>query len=413
MPSTYNTAGRHLYDKSKSRSFNLTKDATWRITYNDESSAGGIVGTDIVNLGGLKLKPQTIQLANTVSTNFQQIPGDGLLGLAYGFINHVIPTPVATPPETLAIQKNYPVEKQIFTAYLSSYKDAADRDHRSFYTFGFIDQKALHGQKIHYTDVDNSQGLWQYQSTTATIGDRQVVRFDNTAVADTGTTLALIDDSICAAIYDQIPGSRYEPLVQGYIFPTNTTLARLPIVKFAFGGREFAIQKEDLAYAPVGDNYTYGAIQSRGDLSFDVMGDTMMKAVYTVSRIPLLVLCGIKSQESDAFFFFLTTQVFDQGKSRIGVVARPDSTQLPPSKVARSPKPWSVKPASSSLLQARAKGSSSGDSSATSLGIMAASSLSSSSLMYATFILLATMLSPKGSMRFILAGCLCLVLVLR
>lgn len=304
MPSTYNTAGRHLYDKTKSRSFNLTKDATWRITYNDESSAGGIVGTDIVNLGGLKLKPQTIQLANTVSTNFQQIPGDGLLGLAYGFINHVIPTPVATPPETLAIQKNYPVEKQIFTAYLSSYKDAADRDHRSFYTFGFIDQKALHGQKIHYTDVDNSQGLWQYQSTTATIGDRQVVRFDNTAVADTGTTLALIDDSICAAIYDQIPGSRYEPLVQGYIFPTNTTLARLPIVKFAFGGREFAIQKEDLAYAPVGDNYTYGAIQSRGDLSFDVMGDTMMKAVYTVSLIPLLVLCGIKSHESDAFFFF-------------------------------------------------------------------------------------------------------------
>lgn len=262
----------------------MTKDATWKITYNDGSSAGGIVGTDIVNLGGLKIRPQTIELANTVSTNFLQIPGDGLLGLAYGFINHVSPAPVATPPENLAIQKNYPVDKQLFTAYLSSYRDTSDPDHRSFYTFGFIDQKALHGQQIHYTDVDNSQGLWQYMSTTATIGDRQVVRFDNTAVADTGSTLALIDDSICAAIYDQIPGSRYEPLVQGYIFPSNTTLAALPIVKFAFGNQEFAVQKEDMAYAPVFGGMVYGGFQSRGDLSFDVVGGTMLKAVYTVSR---------------------------------------------------------------------------------------------------------------------------------
>lgn len=283
MPSTYNTAGRNLYDKKKSRSFNLTKDATWKITYNDESSAGGIVGTDIVNLGGLKLKPQTIQLANTISPSFLQIPGDGILGLGFGFINHVTPTPVSTPPETLATQKNYPVEKQIFTAYLSSYKDAADRDHKSFYTFGFIDKKSLHGQEIHYTDVDNSQGLWQYQSTTATIGDRPVVRFDNTAVADTGTTLALIDDSICGAIYDQIPGSRYEPSVQGYIFPANTTLDALPLVKFAFGDKEFAVQKEDMTYASVGNGYVYGAFQSRGDLSFDVCGGTILKSVYTVS----------------------------------------------------------------------------------------------------------------------------------
>lgn len=280
----------------------MTKDATWRITYNDDSSASGIAGTDIVNLGGLKLKPQTIQLANTISSSFQQVPGDGLLGLAFGYINHVSPTPVATPPETLAIQKNYPVEKQIFTAYLSSYKDAADRDHKSFYTFGFIDQKSLHGQEIHYTDVDNSQGLWQFQSTTATIGDRQIVRFDNTAVADTGSTLALIDDSICAAIYDQIPGSRYEPVVQGYIFPTNTTLAALPIVKLAFGNQEFAIQKEDMAYASVGDGYTYGGVQSRGDLTFDIMGCTMLKALYTVSRTPRLGLGGTKDHESDAFF---------------------------------------------------------------------------------------------------------------
>ena len=252
--------------------------------YNDNSTASGIVGTDLVNLGGLKIKNQTIELADTLTQSFQKVPGDGLLGLAFGFINHVSPLPVATPPENLAAQGTIPKKKQLFTAYLSSYRDAKDRDNKSFYTFGFIDKKSLGGQDIHYADVDNSQGFWQFQSPTASIGDRQVVLFDNTAVADTGSSLALIDDSICSVIYDAIPGSRYEPSVQGYIFPTNTTLDELPVVKLAVSDQEFAIQKEDLAYADVGQGFTYGGIQSRGDLSFDVFGDTFLKSVYSVGH---------------------------------------------------------------------------------------------------------------------------------
>lgn len=237
----------------------------------------------MVNLGGLKIRNQTIQLANSLSPSFQTIPGDGLLGLAFGLINHVSPVPVATAPENLAAQGIVPTAKQIFTTYLSSYRDAKDRDNKSFYTFGFVDKTALRGQKIHYADIDNSQGLWQFQSATASVGDRQVLLFDNTAVADTGSSLALIDDSICGVIYDAIPGSRYDSSVQGYVFPTNTTLDQLPVVKFAVGDQEFAIQKEDLAYADVGQGFTYGGIQSRGDLSFDVLGDTFLKSVYSVS----------------------------------------------------------------------------------------------------------------------------------
>lgn len=219
-----------------------------------------------------------------LSPSFQKIPGDGLLGLAFGLINHVSPLPVATPPENLAAQGDIPKDKQLFTAYLSSYRDAKGRDNKSFYTFGFIDKKSLGGQKVHYAFVDNSQGLWQFQSATASIGDRQVDLFDNTAVADTGSSLALIDDSICGVIYDAIPGSRYDANVQGYVFPTNTTLDQLPVVKFAVGDKEFAVQKEDLSYSDAGEGFTYGGIQSRGDLSFDVLGDTFLKSVYSVSH---------------------------------------------------------------------------------------------------------------------------------
>ncbi|MCJ1466790.1 hypothetical protein MMC07_005410 [Pseudocyphellaria aurata] len=379
LPPTVNTSGRHLYNPAKSRTFTRSAGSTWKQSYNDQiSSASGSVGTDLVNLGGLKIRNQTIQLADTLSPSFQTIPGDGLLGLAFGFINHVSPVPVATAPENLAAQGSVPKAKQIFTTYLSSYRDAKDRDNKSFYTFGFVDQKALRGQTIHYADIDNSQGLWQFQSTSASVGDRQVALFDNTAVADTGSSLALIDDSICGVIYDAIPGSRYDSSVQGYVFPTNTTLDQLPVVKFAVGDQEFAVQKEDLAYADVGEGYTYGGIQSRGDLSFDVLGDTFLKSVYSI---------------------------FDQGNSRFGVVVRTDSTQLAASITPRSHEP--VRMPDRHTVQRRASPSTD----STSFGIKGYSSMNGVTMVYGSLILLLSLFSARGSVRLLLAGLLCLCLL--
>lgn len=243
------------------------------------------MGTDTVILGGLEVKNQSIELADKLSISFQQGFGDGLLGLAYGLINKVTPLPVATVPENLIIQKKAPVKKQIFTAYLSSYRDANKPDGNSFFTFGHINKKALGGQKIHYAPVDNSQGLWQFPASTASIGDRQVSRFDNTAIADTGSSLALIDDALCKAIYDLIPGAYYEPIVAGYVYPTNTTIDKIPDVRLAVGSKEFAMRKADFPFADVGLGLSYGSIQSRGDLSFDIYGDAFLKAVYAVRSL--------------------------------------------------------------------------------------------------------------------------------
>ena len=53
---------------------------------------------------------------------------------------------------------------ELFTAYLGSWKDAADPDKgQSFYTFGFIDQDVIYAcggpNNVHYTDIDNSNGF--------------------------------------------------------------------------------------------------------------------------------------------------------------------------------------------------------------------------------------------------------------
>lgn len=286
LPKSTSTAGHTIFDPSKSSTFKNSSGSTWKISYGDSSSASGTVGTDNVNIGGLVIKAQAIELANTLSTQFQQGVGDGLLGLAFGSINTVSPTPVQTPVENMISQTDIPKSSELFTAHLGSVTDNGDADRKdSFYTFGYIDQASLGDQTPYYTPVDNSQGFWQFTSASATIAGKTIDRAGNTAIADTGTTLALVDDSTCQKIYDAIPGATYDSTQQGYVFPTNTAADKLPVVSFAVGNKHFSVNKADLAFADAGNGMTYGGIQSRGDLTFDILGDTWLKGVYAVSPL--------------------------------------------------------------------------------------------------------------------------------
>ena len=61
------------------------------------------------------------------------------------------------------------------------------------------------------------------------------------------------------------------------------TEADLPVIQFAVGSELFTVQKEDLLFAEVTSGVTYGGIQSRGNQTFDIFGDTFLKGVYAVS----------------------------------------------------------------------------------------------------------------------------------
>ena len=122
-----------------------------------------------------------------------------------------------------------------------------------------------------------------FNSTSAVVNGQTVDRSGNTAIADTGTTLALVDDATCQAIYNAIPGGKYDANQQGYIFPTSTAVDKLPTVSFDMGGKQFAVEKEDLAFADAGNGMSYGGIQSRGTMTFDILGDTWLKGIYAVS----------------------------------------------------------------------------------------------------------------------------------
>jgi hypothetical protein len=168
---------------------------------------------------------------------------------------------------------------------LGSWRDANEPDKgASFYTFGFIDQDTVKeaGEDIYYTPVDKSQGFWMFDSASATVNGKSISRSGNKAIADTGTTLALVDDETCKAIYDAIEGAIYDEDSQGYIYPADTAADKLPVISFAVGDKQFVVQKEDLGFAQAKSGYVYGGIQSRGSMTMDILGDTFLKAIYAV-----------------------------------------------------------------------------------------------------------------------------------
>lgn len=89
------------YNPSKSSTYQ--KDGRpWSIQYGDGSSSSGILGIDTVELGGLTIKKQTIELAKTESDTFASGEIDGLLGLAFDSITTV--RGVKTPVDNLISQ---------------------------------------------------------------------------------------------------------------------------------------------------------------------------------------------------------------------------------------------------------------------------------------------------------------------
>ncbi|GFF60157.1 putative aspergillopepsin A-like aspartic endopeptidase AFUA_2G15950 [Aspergillus lentulus] len=289
-----------IFDPSKSSTFKEQSGSTWKISYGDGSSASGTVGTDTVSLGGLKVENQAIELADTLSAQFEQGTGDGLLGLAFSNINTVKPQAVRTPVENMIAQEDIPKSAELFTAKLGSWKDADEPDKgESFYTFGFIDQDTVtaSGEEVYYTPIDNSQGFWLFDSASATVNGKTIARSGNKAIADTGTTLALVDDETCQAIYDAIPGALYDDESQGYIFPSNTTEDKLPVVSFAVGDKQFVVQKEDLGFAEAKSGYVYGGIQSRGSMTMDILGDTFLKGIYAIFDVGNLRFGAVQRKE--------------------------------------------------------------------------------------------------------------------
>jgi hypothetical protein len=129
-------------------------------------------------------------------------------------------------------------------------------------------------------------------------------------VTDSGTTLALVSDSVVSAIYDAIPGSQRDDSQGGYVYPADATV---PDVEFAVGENTYKINATDFPHGPAAsDGMLFGGIQSRGSNNFDILGDGKLFEVAKRRNADGELLVFLKS----------VYVVFDQGNKRIGVAQR-------------------------------------------------------------------------------------------
>lgn len=172
------------------------------------------------------------------------------------------------------------IQSPIFTVSLDKYGDQ-----ESFYTFGYIDDTVLpKGNRISYVDINSKNGFWEFPSPQIRVGRHTVKRPNgNTAIADTGTTLILLDDAALDEIYNRVKGAKMDR--SGWILPTAS---RPENISFAVGKNFYTISGEDLKFADAGNGMSFGSIQSRGQNKQDIFGDVSAAALNVLEGISWL-----------------------------------------------------------------------------------------------------------------------------
>ncbi|KAK6072571.1 Endothiapepsin [Seiridium cupressi] len=104
-----------------------------------------------------------------------------------------------------------------------------------------------------------------------------------TGIADTGTTLALLPQSVCEEYYSAVSGASYSSSVGGYVFSCD---ADLPEFSYVVGDVTVTIPADYLNYSPVDTAGTqcYGGIQPDTDVGFSIFGDVALKAAFVVFK---------------------------------------------------------------------------------------------------------------------------------
>ncbi|KAL6719114.1 hypothetical protein ACLMJK_003351 [Lecanora helva] len=253
------TENRTLYDPSKSETYSNVAGATFSVNYGDGSQTYGNVGVDTVEVGGVTVMGQALELPTAISSSFtDDLNSDGILGLGFQSSNGVRPEAQPTFFENALSSLKAPV----FTANLKA-------NTAGNYQFGIIDHTAYTGE-ISYVPVNKSSGLWQFETKKGY----------SPGIADTGSSLLLLDDPIVQDYWKQVPSHTSDQ--QGIIFPCGT---QLPDFHIELGSTYVATVAGSLInYAPATSKagYCFGGIQSNNGQQLNIFGDILFASQFAV-----------------------------------------------------------------------------------------------------------------------------------
>ncbi|GJJ70347.1 hypothetical protein EMPS_02696 [Entomortierella parvispora] len=286
--STCNTSAckKHTrFNASKSKTYK--KDGRkWNIGYGDGSSASGILGSDIVNVGGISVR-QTIGLATAESSQFASSPEDGLFGLAFSTIESV--SGVKTFMDNAIAAKA--ISQPVVSVFLPSVRRNGGKGGE--YLFGAIDKTKYTGN-LHNVPV-SQQGYWQILIEDASYNGVSLKQTSQ-GIVDTGTTLVIVSDAAAKAIHGKIKGAKNDPN-NGWVVPCSLTSSK-ENVGFKLNGKTFNVPLADVAYEPLDDGSgdCFSGIQG-GQNGLWILGDVFIKNNYCVfshSAKPYIAIAPLK-----------------------------------------------------------------------------------------------------------------------
>ncbi|KAJ7680261.1 aspartic peptidase domain-containing protein [Mycena polygramma] len=258
------------------RQFEDTKSSTFKNSGEDFSvvyGSGEVYGTlmqETVSIGGLAVRNQYFGGVSQVSEDFNELPNDGLLGLAFGTIAQ---SGKPTFFETLIADNRLPAP--MFSVHLSR-----NHENGSEVCFGGIDYSKTLGL-VDWVAV-SKQTYWSVLMDAVSVNQQKLPTQIN-GIIDTGTTLIYVPDSMCAEIYAMIPGSKRAPQFgsEFYTYPCST----IPDIAFSFGGSSFSISPRDfnLGLSAEDSSDCVGGILALQDFpsNIAIIGDEFLKSWYT------------------------------------------------------------------------------------------------------------------------------------
>jgi len=147
------------------------------------------------------------------------------------------------------------------------------------YTFGATDSSKFTGQ-LTTIPVNAASGFWQVDSPSFQVGTQKVTNQGaSPAIADTGTSLLLVDQQVAQTYYSQVKGAVNNAQVGGFTYPCN---AQLPDFGVAMGSYMAMVPGSGITFAQVDANTCFGGIQGNGGANLQIYGDVMFRANYVV-----------------------------------------------------------------------------------------------------------------------------------
>ncbi|KAF1798558.1 aspartic peptidase domain-containing protein [Mucor lusitanicus] len=253
------------YDSSKSSTY-VADGRSWSIQYGDGSTASGILAKDTVNLGGLVIKSQTINLAKKESSSFASDPIDGLMGLGFDTITTV--AGIKTPVDNLISQGL--ISSPVFGVWLGKASNGGGGE----YLFGGSNPNHYTGA-LTTVPVDKSQGWYSIKVDSLKAGTTSVAS-SFSGILDTGTTLLLFTQSVASKV-----AAQYGATDNGdgtYTISCNT--ANLKPLNFTINGAQFQVPVDSLIFEQSGST-CYASFGYAG-LDFAILGDVFLKNNYVV-----------------------------------------------------------------------------------------------------------------------------------